>query len=110
MLSNEKAVFVAQSNKSFFNVRFVSVVLINLFPKTRFNIISMVLFNGTLVKSDTISKETDHNLIQANTQTLHTLKHTNPNLLLFLEALYIKYRKPVLNIGLRASKELVVFS
>ena len=51
-----------------------------------------------------------HNLIQANTQTLHTLKHTNSNLLLFLEALYIKYRKPVLNIGLKASKELVVFS
>ena len=51
-----------------------------------------------------------HNLIQGNTQTLHTLKHTNPNLLLFLEVLYIKYGKPVLNIGLRASKELVVFS
>ena len=51
-----------------------------------------------------------HNLIQANTQTLHTLKHTNSNLLLFLEALYIKYRKPVLNIELRASKELVIFS
>ena len=51
-----------------------------------------------------------HNLIQANTQTLHTLKHTNSNLLLFLEALYIEYRKPVLNIGLKASKELLVFS
>ena len=51
-----------------------------------------------------------HNLIMANTQTLHTLKHTNSNLLLFLEALYIKYRNPVLNNGLRASKELVVFS
>ena len=47
-----------------------------------------------------------HNLITANTQTLHTLKHTNSNLLLFLEALYIKYRNPVLNNGLRASKEL----
>ena len=51
-----------------------------------------------------------HNLIMANTQTLHTLKHTNSNFLLFLEALYIKYRNPVLNNGLRASKELVVFS
>ena len=30
------------------------------------------------------------------------LKHTNSNLLLFLEALYIKYRKPVLNNGLSA--------
>ena len=63
--------------------------------------------------SDTVKLDTPlsfHNLIQANTQTLHTLKHTNSNLLLFLEALYIKYRKPVLNNGLRASKELVVFS
>ena len=51
-----------------------------------------------------------HNLIMANTQTLHTLKHTNSNLLLFLEALYVKYRNPVLNNRLRASKELVVFS
>ena len=54
--------------------------------------------------------DVSNDLIQANTQTLHTLKHTNSNLLLFLEALYIKYRKPVLNIGLKASKELVVFS
>ena len=46
-----------------------------------------------------------HNLIMANTQTLHTLKHTNFNLLLFLEVLYIKYRNPLLN-KLRASKEL----
>ena len=51
-----------------------------------------------------------HNLIMANNQTLHILKHTNPDLLLFLEALYIKYRNPMLNNGLRASKELVVFS
>ena len=51
-----------------------------------------------------------HNLIMTNTQTLHTLKHTNSNLLLFFEALFIKYRNPVLNNGLRASKELVVFS
>ena len=57
--------------------------------------------------SDTNKPDTPlsfHNLIQAKTQTLHTLKHTNSNLLLFLQALYIKYRKPVLNIGLKASK------
>ena len=63
--------------------------------------------------SDTNKPDTPlsfHNLIQANTQTLHTLKRTNSNLLLFLEALYIKNRKPMLNIGLKASKELVVFS
>ena len=57
MLSNEKAVFVAQSNKSFLNVRLVRVVLINLSSKTHFNIISMVF---TLVKSDTTSKESDN--------------------------------------------------
>ena len=63
--------------------------------------------------SDTNKPDTPlsfHNLIQADTQTLHTLKHTNSNLPLFPEALYIKYRKPVLNIGLKASKELVLFS
>ena len=53
--------------------------------------------------------DVSNDLIQANTPTLHTLKHTNSYLLLFLEALYIKYRKPVLNIGLKAFKELVVF-
>ena len=58
MLSNKKAVFAAQSNKSFLSVRLVSVVLINLSSKTCFDIISMVLFNGTLVKGDTTSKET----------------------------------------------------
>ena len=40
-----------------------------------------------------------HNLIQINTKILHTLKS---NLLLFLEALYIKYRKPLLNNRLKA--------
>ena len=32
-----------------------------------------------------------YNLIQANTQTLHNLTRTNSHLLLFFEALYIKY-------------------
>ena len=50
-----------------------------------------------------------HNLIQNNTKILHTLKYTNSNLLLFLEALYVKYRKPLLNIGLKASKDLAFF-
>ena len=51
-----------------------------------------------------------HNLIQINTKILHTLKYTISNHLLFLEALYIKYGKPLLNNGLKASKELAVFS
>ena len=37
------------------------------------------------------------------------LKFSNSNLLLFLEALHIKFKKPELNSGLKASKELVVF-
>ena len=40
---------------------------------------------------------------------IHTFKYTNSNLL-FLEALYIKNRKPLLSNGLKASKELAVFS
>ena len=49
------------------------------------------------------------NIIQNNTRILHSLKFSNSNLLLFLEALHIKFKKPELNSGLKASKELVVF-
>ena len=51
-----------------------------------------------------------HNFIKINTKIFHTSKCTNSNLLLFLEALYIKYRKLVLNNRLKTSKELAVFS
>ena len=60
--------------------------------------------------SDTKQPDTPlsfHNLIQANTQPFHTQTHEFQSPI--LEALYIKYRKPVLNIGLRASKELKSF-
>ena len=43
------------------------------------------------------------------TRILHSLKFSNSNLLLFLEALHIKFKRPELNSGLKASKELVVF-
>ena len=49
------------------------------------------------------------NIIQNNTRILHSLKFSNSNLLLFLEALHIIFKKPELNSGLKASKELVVF-
>ena len=48
-------------------------------------------------------------LLHNNTKILHSLKHTSPNLLLFLEALSIKFKKPELNNGRKASKELIVF-
>ena len=37
------------------------------------------------------------------------VQHTNSNILLFLEALHIKFKRPALNNGLKASKELMLF-
>ena len=48
-------------------------------------------------------------LLRTNTKILHSLQNTNSNFLLFLEALHIKFKKPRLNSGLKASKELIVF-
>ena len=50
------------------------------------------------------------NLIIDNSRILHTIYSRTPNFLLLLEALYIKYHSPILNIGLKASKELKLFS
>ena len=51
------------------------------------------------------------NLIIDNSRVLHTTNsRTSSNFLLFLEALYIKYHSPNLNSGLKASKELKLFS
>ena len=44
------------------------------------------------------------NITQNNTRILLSLKFSNSNLLLFLEALHIKLKKPELNSGLKASK------
>ena len=50
------------------------------------------------------------NLIIDNPRILHTTNSRTPNFLLLLEAIYIKYHSPSLNTGLKASKELSLFS
>ena len=40
---------------------------------------------------------------------LYCCKNKNPNLLLLLEALFIKFNRPELNNGLKASKEQKLF-
>ena len=47
------------------------------------------------------------NLLQMNTRIIDC--HKNWNLLLFKEAIKIKEKKPILNTGLKASKELELF-
>ena len=51
----------------------------------------------------------NYELIANNTKILQSLQHTNSNILLFLEALHIKFKRPALNSGLKASKELMLF-
>ena len=50
------------------------------------------------------------NLIIDNSRILHTTNSRTPNFLLLLEAIYIKYHSLSLNSGLKASKELNLFS
>ena len=50
-----------------------------------------------------------HNLIFNNYKILYPNFSINSNQLLFVEALHIKYYKPQLNSGLKASKELYLF-
>ena len=47
--------------------------------------------------------------LRTNAKILHSLQNNNSNLLLFVEALHIKFKKPELNSGLQASNELIVF-
>ena len=51
----------------------------------------------------------NYELIANNTKILQSLQHTNSNILLFLEALHIKFKRPALNSGPKASKELMLF-
>ena len=51
----------------------------------------------------------NYELIANNTKILQSLQHTNSNILLFLEVLHIKFKRPPLNSGLKASKELMLF-
>ena len=64
-------------------------------------------FNSDIHQPDTSFTHLD--LLRTNTKILHSLQNNNSNLLLFLEALHIKLKKPELNSGLKASKELIVF-
>ena len=50
------------------------------------------------------SSYTITNLIFNHTKILHSCRSYSPNILLYLEALYIKYNHPKLNCGLKASK------
>ena len=65
------------------------------------------LNNSDIHQPDTSFTHLD--LLRTNTKILHSLQNNNSNLLLFLEALHIKLKKPELNSGLKASKELIVF-
>ena len=49
-------------------------------------------------------------VILNNYKILHSTKSNNYNILAFLEALLIKHNKPFLNTGLKASKELQLFT
>ena len=48
------------------------------------------------------------NLITDNFRILHCCKNKNPNIILPLEALFIRFNRPELNNGLKASKELTL--
>ena len=50
------------------------------------------------------------NLVFNSYRILHITKSNNYNILAFLEALLIKHNKPFLNSGLKASKELQLFT
>ena len=65
------------------------------------------LNNSDIHQPDTSFTHLD--LLRTNTKILHSLQNNNLNLLWFLEALHIKFKKPELNSGLKASKELIVF-
>ena len=64
------------------------------------------LSNKTTVSHSTQVK----NLVLNNFKILHSCKSYNSNILLLLEALYIKFYCPNLNSGLKASKELSLFN
>ena len=50
------------------------------------------------------------NLIFNNSKILYSSKSTNTNKLLLIEALHIKFNKPEINSGLKASKEFTLFN
>ena len=66
------------------------------------------LFNDLPLPSDNLSPI--ENLVLNNYKILHSTESNNYNILTFLEALLIKHNKPFLNTGLKASKELQLFT
>ena len=67
------------------------------------------LYDNVFVQTGDSPHYSFTNIIQNSTRILHSLKFSNSNLLPFLEVLHIKFKKPELNSGLKASKKLVVF-
>lgn len=67
--------------------------------------------HNTTSPSDTINVSNFiATLITTNAKVIHHALNRNHNFLLILEALYIKHNSPLLNSGLKASKELTLFS
>ena len=67
------------------------------------------LLNDIPLPSDNVSTPIE-NLVFNNFRILHLTRSTSYNILAFLEALLIKYNNPQLNTGLKASKELQLFT
>ena len=74
-----------------------------------FNIAKLTpsLFFDSIVDDVQDPRTSRINLVQMNTRIIYRYK--NWNILLFKEAIKIKEKKPILNTGLKASKELQLF-
>ena len=68
---------------------------------------SLFLSSASIQNSDKFDLRTCINLVQDNTEIID--KHKNWNILLFKEVLKTKELNPILNSGLKASKELQLF-
>ena len=67
------------------------------------------LLNDIPLPSDNVPTPIE-NLVFSNFLILHVTRSTSYNILAFLETLLIKYNHPQLNTGLKASKELQLFT
>ena len=67
------------------------------------------LLNDIPLPSDNVPTPIE-NLVFDDFRILHLTRSTSYNILAFLEALLIKYNNPQLNTGLKASKELQLFT
>lgn len=72
-------------------------------------IVDLSTFYNNLNSSSLPVSNSPTNLIFNNFKILHSCGSKNPNKLLILEALLIKYNKPEINNGIKASKELSLF-